>query len=551
MPAPADAALRHILPVPRSAVRGAGTFALRPGTPVVVATEDLLGPAGLFVERIAAETGLELGRPRTGMAGPEAVLLAVDAADPGVTAVPAARGICATGDDPGAERHTLTVGPEGVRVTGASPAGVHRGLTTLVALAEQLPATAEGIELPAIEAADGPALAWRGLSLDVARTAFPAADVRRVIDLLDRYKLNVLHLHLTDDQAWRLEITARPELTRGLDPADYFTQAQYRELVAYAAARFVTVVPEIDMPGHSTAAITACPELSSQDTGSLPRSAEERLARFLAGEFRPLWLEPARPEVWRFVDEVLAEVAALTPGRFVHIGGDEAFGMPDRDHHDFVVRVRERVRAHGKEPIGWQETVRAPGGPAEAVQLWIDPELAPDPAHPFLAMLPPQVVDLIVASERESATDTARMGEQRAAVVVSARGRAYLDRRYAEAVGGEAEERRARLGHPIYPPHTVRDACTTAIPGIDDDPGYDVAGFEAAVWCETVEDADDLSFLLLPRLPGLAERAWTAGPARAWEDLRARLAAQAPAWRRHGHTWFPAPSVDWPQEQAR
>ncbi|MFE6868972.1 family 20 glycosylhydrolase [Kitasatospora sp. NPDC057692] len=547
MPAPADAALRHILPVPRTVVRGEGTFVLRPGTPVVVATEDLLGPAGLFVERLAAETGLELGRPRTGIAGPEAVLLAVDAGDPGVTAVPAARGLSAAGEDLGAERHTLAVGPGGIRVTGASPTGVHRGLGTLVALAEQLPATAEGIELPVLDAADGPALAWRGLSFDVARAAFSPAEVRRVIDLLDRYKLNVLHLHLTDDQAWRLEITARPELTRGLAPEAYFTQAQYRELVAYAAARFITVVPEIDMPGHSTAAITACPGLTSQDTASLPRTAEERLARFLAGEFRPLWLEPGRPEVWRFVDEVLAEVAALTPGRFVHIGGDEAFGMPAGDHHDFVARARERVRAHGKEPIGWQETVRAAAEPGEAVQLWIDPELAPDPAHPFLAMLPPQVVDLLLESERESAADTVRMGGQRAAVVLSARGRAYLDRRYAEAVDGEAEERRARIGHPIYPPHTVRDACTTPITGIDDDPGFDVAGFEAAVWCETVGDADDLSFLLLPRLPGLAQRAWAAGPARDWEDLRTRLAAQAPAWRRHGHTWFPAPSIDWPQ----
>ncbi|GAA1392985.1 family 20 glycosylhydrolase [Kitasatospora putterlickiae] len=545
VPAPAEAALRRILPVPRSVTRGEGTFVLRPGTPVVVATEDLLGPAALFVERLAAETGLELGRPRTGTAGPGAVLLTVDAAHPGVTAVPVARGLSALGDDLGAERHTLTVGPEGVRVTGASPTGVHRGLGTLVALAEQLPATAAGVELPAIDAADGPALAWRGLSLDVVRTAFSAAEVRRVIDLLDRYKLNVLHLHLTDDQAWRLEITARPELTRDMDPEDYFTQARYRELVAYAAARFITVVPEIDMPGHSTAAITACPELTSQDTASLPRSAEERLARFLAGDFRPMWLEPGRPEVWSFVDDVLAEVAALTPGRFVHIGGDEAFGMPAGDHQDFVARVRERVRAHGKEPIGWQETVRAPGAPGEVVQLWIDPELAPDPAHPVLSMLPPQVVGLILESERESAADALRMGEQRATVVLSARGRAYLDRRYAEAVDGAAEERRLRLGHPVYPPHTVRDACTAPITGIDDDPGFAVAGFEAAVWCESVDDADDLSFLLLPRLPGLAERAWTAGPARDWEDLRARLAAQAPAWRRHGHTWFPAPSVDW------
>ncbi|MFJ5925014.1 family 20 glycosylhydrolase [Kitasatospora sp. NPDC092948] len=542
-----DTALHRILPVPRTAAAPAGDagFLLRPGTPVVVASGELLAPARVFVERLAAETGVALGSPEVGAPRPGAIAVTVDPADPQVAAVQPARGVCPADDGPGAERHALTVGPGGIRVVAAAPAGAHRALTTLIALAEQLPATAAGVELPALALADGPALAWRGLSLDVARATFSVPDVRRVIDLLDRYKLNVLHLHLTDDQAWRLEIASRPELTRDAEPGTYFTQAQYRELVAHAAARFITVVPEIDMPGHSTAAILACPGLSSAAPTPVPSSIGELTAKLLAGEFRPVWLEPGREQVWQFVDDVLAELAALTPGRFLHIGGDEPFGMPAADHHAFVARARERVRAHGKEPIGWQETVRTAGAPGEIVQLWIDDEVTPDPDGPFMAMLPPQFAELLLEGARDAAEDTDRMAEQRARVIVSSAGRAYLDRPYAETVDGDAEERRSRLGLQAYPPSTVRQTCTGPIAGIDTDAPFEVAGFEAAIWCESVNDADDLAFLLLPRLPGLAERAWTAGPARSWDDLRTRLGAQAPAWRRHGYVWFPAPSVDW------
>ncbi|MCX4791002.1 family 20 glycosylhydrolase [Streptomyces sp. NBC_01221] len=161
-------------------------------------------------------------------------------------------------------------------------------------------------------------------------------------------------------------ITSRPELTRDAPPGSFFTQARYRNLVDSAAARFITVVPEIDMPGHSTAAIAVCPELTSQETSALAQSSEEMLAKLIAGEIRPLRLEPGRAEVWRFVDDVIAEVAALTPVRFIHVGGDGAFGMPAKDHGDFVARARELVRAHGKEPMGWQETARVPAEPAKS-----------------------------------------------------------------------------------------------------------------------------------------------------------------------------------------
>jgi hexosaminidase len=546
---PSSTALHRLLPVPRSITETGGTVRLAPGAAVTVASDSLLPAARLLVTRLARWTGITLAAPVTGPAVPGGVHLAVDAADPAVTAIPAARGVGADGAGPGAERFALTLGPDTIRLTGAAPAGLHRAATTLAALTEQAERDGEALVLPAARVADGPALAWRGLSFDVVRAVFTPDEVLRVVDLLDRYHLNVLHLHLTDDQGWRLEIPARPALTAGAAPGTYFTQEQYRAIVAYAAERFVTVVPEIDMPGHSAAAIAAYPELTTSGVASpVPADPLEAMARLAAGDLVPQYLDPAKDAVWAFVDDVVASVAALTPGAFLHIGGDEPFGMPHDLHAAFVDRARAVVRAHGKQPVGWQEAVRADGtAPGELLQLWIDDTIPPPgDDSPLLAMIPPPVAEMITATLAGSAADPRRLADKRARVLMSRTGRAYLDTPYAETPRDPgAEARRARLGHPGYPAVTIEESATAPIPGIDEATDLDVVGFEAAVWCETVTDADDLSFLLLPRLAGLAQRAWAPGAARAWDDLRVRLGAQAPAWRRDGHAYFPAPSVDW------
>ncbi|MFE7332153.1 family 20 glycosylhydrolase [Streptomyces sp. NPDC057565] len=535
-----------LLPKPQHVAAGDGAFRLTRTTTLVAASSELLAPLGLFAGRLRTGTGIALPSPVVGGEAPGGVLAEVDPDHPAFVGITPSRGVVPSGEDHGTERHVLEVSPEGIRVTGASPAGVHRGLTTLAALAESAPAEAGAVELSAVHVTDGPALAWRGLSLDVVRTVFSADEVRRVIDLLDRYKFNVLHLHLTDDQGWRLETPSRPALTANAEPGTFFTRSQYADLVAYAAARFITVVPEIDMPGHSRVAIAACHGLSDGEVAPAPASLEELLAQVHDGSFAPVWLDPERAEVRSFVRDVLADLAAVTPGRYLHIGGDEAFGMPAEAHAAFVTYARGVVRKLGKEPVGWQETVRAEGGPGELVQFWIDDNMPLDPENPFLAALPPVLVAQLTETFAEAAGDADRLRASRARVIVSRTGNAYLDRPYAEvARDAEAESRRQRLGLPTYPPVTLEDAYTAPIPGIDTDEGYEVVGFEAAVWCETVTDIDDLTFLLLPRLPGMAERAWTPGSGQNWPEYRRRLAAQAPAWRRHGLMWFPAPSVDW------
>lgn len=434
-----------------------------------------------------------------------------------------------TGPDAGREGYGLVVdGAGGGTVTAGDAEGLFRGAVTFAQLLRR-DDDGGGFTVPRVRIADGPAFAWRGLSLDVVRRFFTVDQVKRVVDLLALYKFNVLHLHLTDSQAWRLEIGAWPRLTdpetwpgrqtnadEGVRP--YYTADDFREIVAYAEARFVTVVPELDMPGHVLAAVRAYPELQGPD---------EPVHKLLA------YLHPRGDATFRFVEDVLGEVAALTPGPFLHIGGDEAFGMPDELYREFVARALEIGRATGKRVVAWQEAARSGAlTPADLAQEWVGAgdEFDADAAR---ERIPPEyhaLVDEMAAAFAESGRDVPAAVAAGTPVLASASSVMYLDRRYAEDSRDAAQTaRRTRVGHESYEPRTCRElfdwtpGTLTEIPD-----GADVAGVEAAIWCETVEGFDDLAFLILPRLPGIAEKAWT--PARTeWDGYRARLASH-PAW---------------------
>lgn len=539
----------HVIPAPLSLHERGGTFALRAGTAVTVGDPSLLPLARILIERIAAGTGIRLADPEVTADAAGGVRLSLDAADPALVGVPAARGVSPSGAPLDGERFAIDVDEQRIRLVGSAAAGLHHAVSVLAALAEQAEGGPDGVGIPTLALTDGPELAWRGLSFDVVRHAFTVDEIRRVIDLLARYRMNVLHLHLTDDQGWRVEIPSRPALTP--EGATFFTTDEYRSIVSYATERHITVIPEVDMPGHSGTAIAAYPQLCRSGVAQpVYTDPMEAVARMASEDFAPQYLDPEKDEVWAFVDDVVGAIAALTPGPFLHIGGDEAFGMPQDLHNAFVERAREIVLAHGKEPVGWQETSRADPGHEAAgplVQLWIgDSSLPSDPDHPLLQMLPPRLIELFAATFAEATDDPRRLVAQRARVIMSRTDLAYLDTPYAEVSSDpDAETRRARVGMPGYPATTVERFATAPIPGIDSETDLDVVGFEAAIWCETVQGFDDLTFLLLPRLPVLAERAWAAGPAGDWEGLRTRLASQAPIWRRDGLTYFPAPSVDW------
>ncbi|UBU12631.1 beta-N-acetylhexosaminidase [Nonomuraea gerenzanensis] len=477
----------HVVPLPRDlSPTGPGALRLGGSPRVAVPSDHLLG-----LGQVVA--GLLEGTAQVGGAA-ELVLALDETASEG-------------------EEYTLVVTEAGATVSAGSAAGLFRGATTVAQLV-----TPERT-VPCVRVSDGPALAWRGLSLDVARHFFPVEQVKRVVDLLALYKFNVLHLHLSDSQAWRLEIGAWPRLTG----PERYTHDDYREIVAYAAERFVTVVPELDMPGHVLAAVRAYPELGGLDEPAHP------LVPFL---------DPRAEVVWRFVADVLGEVAALTPGPYLHLGGDEAFGMPEELYTAFVSRALGLARATGKRVVGWQEVSRSGAlTPADLVQCWVGDGDAFD-AEAARKTAPPRyhpLIDLAARAFEQAPHDVPGAVAAGAAVLASPSRVLYLDRRYAEpSVLPEQNERRERVGFASYRPMTSRQYFAWQ-PGelVEIPRGARLAGVEAAVWCETVGSFDDLAFLLLPRLAGIAEKAWTER-ATTWEDYRERVAAHTSWWERLG-----------------
>ena len=341
--------------------------------------------------------------------------------------------------------------------------------------------------------------------LDVARHFFGVEDVRRFIDLMSVYKLNRLHLHLSDDQGWRLAIRSWPRLTSvggrtqvGGGPGGYLTQRQYAAIVAYARARFVDVVPEIDMPGHVNAALSAYAKLSCDNVAPEPYTGIE------VG-FSSLCIR--KELTYAFVDDVVGELAALTPGPYIHIGGDEAHSTDPDEYRAFVERVQRIVRAHGKRMLGWEEIARTRLRRTSVVQHWHDPALA------------------------------ARAVEQGAKLVMSPATKAYLDMKY---------QPDSPLGLTWAGTTTVRDAYSwdpaTQVPGVGE---KDVLGVEAPLWTETTESRADLDFLAFPRLLGVAEIGWSPAAGRSWSSYRRRLAAHGPRLEALGVGFYRSPDVPW------
>jgi hexosaminidase len=448
--------------------------------------------------------------------------------------------------NPGAgdpEWYVLDVGPRSVSVVGGSLAGVARGAATLTQLIATSPAQSEGVRrLGPVHVLDAPTFAWRGLTLDVARRFLEIADLQRLIDLLALYRLNVLHLHLTDNEGWRVQ-PGRPPTRPTDDTGDrFYTDEALRALDRYAASRFVTVVPEIDTPGHAAALVRLRPEL---DTGRNVRNLELLPGRPQA----TAWLDAERSSAIDVVGEVIERMADVFSGSFVHIGGDEPNDMPPVLYEHFVRQARSIVESAGRRPIGWQETARAGVRAGDVIQYWIDSsETDGGGARPAAASFPPAVERAVRDANRAAADDVRRALSASALLVLSPTSATYLDVPYAEPSSDpEQEPIRRRLGMPFLPPSTIEEFWDgdprVALPALNLE--RDVAGVSAALWCETVRDFDDATFLLLPRLAGIADHAWGGWRAFTWSDHRSRLRFHADLWDALGLRWFRSSIVDW------
>lgn len=437
---------------------------------------------------------------------------------------PATVGVSPTGA-PLDEGYTLHLVDGVAHLAAATATGIFRGLTTVVQLAQ---VGTGGVWLPGGQLRDAPLLAWRGLSLDVARDFRTVAEVEAVIDLLALYKLNVLHLHLTDNQAWRLVSAAYPQLTAA-SGGGAFSAADLRHLAGYAADRFCTLVPEIDLPGHTAAALAAYPALAGDTQYPHPLLS---------------YLDPGVPAALTFARTVLSEVADLVPGPFLHIGGDEAFGMPPERYAAFVAETIEHVHRLGRRVVAWQEAARSGRLTAtDVAQLWISPKDTFD-AEAIKADTPAEhhaLVDLAAETFALAPGDLDRANATGTPVLISSSSPLYLDRRYADEGADPAQQsRRDRVGFPGYQPEPVGllDRWHPLHHAAEHLPGAQVAGGEAALWAETIEGFDDVAFLLLPRLVLVAERLWSA-PEPGGAVTRRRLAAHADFWARLGlREWF-------------
>jgi hexosaminidase len=416
------------------------------------------------------------------------------------------------------EGYLLDVDDSGVRLRAYTDEGLFRGTQTLRQL---LPADVERDEpgsgpwiIPGVRIEDRPRFAWRGIMLDVARHFFGVREVKRLIDLVVPYKINVLHLHLTDDQGWRLAVDGWPRLATyggagevGGGSGGFYTKADYTEIVRYAAERYVMVVPEIDLPGHTNAALASYPELN---TGGV---APERYTGIEVG-FSSLSI--GKELTYRFVDQVLGEVAELTPGPYLHIGGDEAQATDPAEYATFLQRVERIVRAHGKTMVGWQEIGSAPLTPGNVVQHW-----RPKGAVP--------------ASKTRELVEAVRGG---ARLIMSPAQHTYLDLKYdpgsrlGQDWAGTVETRQSYEWDPVTLLDGVRES--------------DVLGVEAALWTETITSWNDIAHMTLPRLPGLAERGWSPAAGRSWDEYASRLAAHAPRWAAADLDFHRSPGVPWP-----
>jgi hexosaminidase len=511
-----------VIPAPVRFDLGAGRFAMRSGTRIAYTAPGLAPIVERFCAGITRRTGLRLA-PVAGQPGPDerSVRIEMVAGDE-FGALRAPLGLSPVSGGPADERYSLTVTADQVVLRAVEPVGVARGLTTLLQMAAASPsADVSEVFLPGGRLLDAPRYAWRGLSLDVARTFFTPDEVRRVIDLLALYKLNVLHVHLTDDQGWRVPL-ARPAEDAEPDVA-FYTAEDLRALVAYAADRFVTVVPEVDTPGHASALRRMHPELNSD---------RNRQAR---------WLDPEVPATLALVQDVLTGVAEIFPSPYLHIGGDEPWGMPHGLYESYVRWVRDFVRSIGKHPLAWQESARAGLGPDDTIQYWLSPGTA---FAPSLTAERRAKIDADLALARRD-VETAVAAS--VPLIVSPQSHCYLDVPYAEPSADPAQaERQGRAGLRIYAPMTVAQSFgwePAEVLGAGRT--AHVAGVEAAIWCETISGFGDLSFLLLPRLPGVAHKAWSDPQAATWTDHRDRLAGHGRLWAQDDLTYFRASTISW------
>ncbi|MFS8099408.1 beta-N-acetylhexosaminidase [Lentzea alba] len=493
--AEAATTLQELVPQPvQTTPRADITFALTAEAKIQLGAATARKPAEHLASILRPSTGFQL--PITdGVTGDGIVLL--NNADPKV----------------GQEGYQLDVTPKQVIIRANTPAGHFNGVSTLRQL---LPPKSEAKTkqpgpwtVPGASILDYPRYQHRGAMLDVSRHFFTPDQVKRYIDQIAAFKINYFHLHLSDDQGWRLEITSWPELTKiggstevgGRKGNLFYTQAQYKDLVAYAANRGITVIPEFDMPGHTNAAQASYAELNC-DNKKRPLYTGTDVG------FSSLCI--SKEITYKFVEDVVREVSAITPGPYFHIGGDEALSTPDADYVKFMNRVLPIVKKYGKTTTGWHEFIKTTKDTTLVPQFW---------------------------GTTTSDANVAAAAQRGNKILMSPANRIYLDMKY---------NKNTKLGLNWAGYVEVKDAYSwnpgAYLNGVTE---ASIRGVEAPLWTETIKTSSDIEQMAFPRLPVAAELGWSTAANHNWDRFAPRLGAQGPRWKIQGINYYASTQVPW------
>jgi len=502
-----------VIPQPASLERRGGEFDMAEANEISFdGSKGFEGVAGYLAGVLGERCGR---RPRVsgGQVGKPGVLLT-------------SRGGPAVGGD---EAYALSVSAEGVVIRAAAAAGAFRGVQTLLQL---FGAEGAGRNLPCLEIEDAPRFAWRGLMLDCARYFYPRECVLRFIDLLAMHKFNTFHWHLTEDQGWRIEIETFPRLTEvgawrretafghnrigvrgdGRRHGGFYSRDDVRQIVAYAAERHITVVPEIEMPGHAQAALASYPHLGCSD---------EPLEVSTHWGIHKNVYNAGKEEVFDFLERVLGEVLELFPSKYIHIGGDECpkdqwkanelcqkrmreEGLKDEDELQswFLRRIEKFLNEHGRSLVGWDEILEGGLAPNATVMSW---------------------------RGTEGGIAAARSGHS---VVMTPKQWCYLD--YYQ--GDPAREPLA-IGS-LLPLEKVYEY--EPIPEeLSGDEAGRVLGAQGNVWTEYMPTYQHVEYMTLPRAAALAEVLWSPAAARDISSFKARLAGVFARYDANGWMYRP------------
>jgi hexosaminidase len=422
----------------------------------------------------------------------------------------------------GDESYTLVVDFDAIKIEGKTAKGVFHGIQTLRQLIPVSTSTDEPFNaaytIPAVQIKDQPAFSYRGMHLDVGRHFFPVPFIKKYIDILSMHKMNTFHWHLTEDQGWRIEIKKYPKLTsigsqrketileKNFNPyigdeipyGGFYTQEEIKEVVAYASTKHITIIPEIELPGHSLAAIAAYPHLGNTKT------VHEVGTRW--GVYDAIYA-PSE-ETFTFLEDVLTEVIALFPSKLIHIGGDEApkkeWNESDlakkvmkreqlKDTHElqsyFIQRIEKFLNSKGRNIIGWDEILEGGLAPNATVMSWRGTQGGIDAAN------------------------------QKHNVIMTPGSHCYFDHYQVDkefqkdeplAIGGFTSVEKVYSYDPI--PEELSE-----------DKHKYILGAQGNVWTEYITTPEHLEYMVLPRLTALSEVLWTSKPQKDWSDFKQRL----------------------------